>query len=103
MFENTFIKSLDCTGRIAKWFILQAILYFLIPYLWDYEYGVGTITMMFLYTALYVAYWSFVPKEKRIKWLLIPYLVYLAVVVILYAVFDNWSSSIWFCLLLVFC
>ena len=43
MFENTFIKSLDCTGRIAKWFILQAILYFLMPYLWDYEYGVGSI------------------------------------------------------------
>ena len=102
MFENTFIKSLDCTGRIAKWFVLQAVLYFLMPYLWDYEYGVGTITMMFLYTALYVAYWSFVPKEKRIKWLLIPYLVYLAVAVILYAVFDNWSSSIWFCLLLPF-
>ena len=41
MSDDNFIKSIDCTLGIAKWFILQVFLYFLMPYLWNYEYGEG--------------------------------------------------------------
>ena len=69
MSDDNFIKSIDCTLGIAKWFILQVVLYFLMPYLWNYEYGVGTIVSMLLYTSLYVVYWEFMTKETRIRWI----------------------------------
>ena len=76
MSDDNFIKSIDCTLGIAKWFILQVVLYFLMPYLWNYEYGVGAIVSMLLYTTLYAAYWKFMPKETRGRWMLFPYIVY---------------------------
>lgn len=74
MSDDTLIKTLDCLGTLAKWFILQVIPYFLMPYWWNHEYGVGTITLMFMYTSFYAAYWMFIPKNMRIKWLLLPYI-----------------------------
>ena len=100
MSDETFIKSPDCIGGLAKWFVLQVVLYYLMPYLWNYEYGVGTISMIFLYTAFYVVYWNFMPKDLRIKWGFAPYLTYSVLSVILCGLFDNWSESIWTCLLL---
>ena len=102
MSDDTFIKSLDCIGVLAKWFIWQILLYFLMPYLWNYEYAVGTIISMFLYTAFYVVYWIFIPKGQRIKWIFTPYLAYLVISVILYGLVDNWSASRWTCFLLPF-
>lgn len=43
MSDENLIKSIDCVLGIAKWFFLQIFLYFLMPYLWNYEYGVGTM------------------------------------------------------------
>ena len=100
MSDENFIKALDCIGVFAKWFILQVFLYFLMPYLWNYEYGVGTITSMLLYTFLYAVYGKFVPKAFRIKWLLYPYVAYSIIALLLYVVVDNWSSSMWSCLAL---
>lgn len=100
MSDDTFIKSLDCMGVLAKWFVWQVLLYFLMPYLWNYKYGLGTITSMLLYTAFYVTYWKFIPKSQRVKRIFTPYLAYLVITVILYGLVDNWSTSIWTCLLL---
>ena len=97
MSDDNFIKSIDCTLGIAKWFILQVFLYFMMPYLWNYEYGVGTIVSMLLYTALYGIYWKFMPKETRMHWLLFPYIVYGSIATFLFYVVDNWSASLWTC------
>lgn len=100
MLDDTFIKTLDYIGIFAKWFILQVVLYYLMPYLWNYEYGIGTIILMFLHTSFYAAYWKFCPKVKRVKWLFVPFLAYVVVTMGLYGIVENWCSSIWFCLLL---
>ena len=100
MSDDTFIKSLDCMGILAKWFVWQVLLYFLMPYLWNYKYGLETITSMLLYTAFYVTYWEFIPKSQRVKRIFTPYWAYLVITVILYGLVDNWSTSIWTCLLL---
>ena len=100
MSDDTFIKILDCIGVFAKRFVWQVLLYFLMPYLWNYEYAVGTIILIFLYTAFYVVYWIFIPKGQRIKWIFTPYLAYSIIAVILYRLVDNWSASVWTCLLL---
>ena len=100
MSDDNFIKSIDCTLGIAKWFILQVFLYFLMPYLWNYEYGVGTIVSLLLYTTLYVVYWIFMPKETRGRWVLFPYIVYGSIATFLFYVLDNWSASLWSCWIL---
>ena len=96
MSDDNFLKCIDCTLGIGKWFILQIFLYFLMPYLWNYEYGVGIIISIFIYTSLYAFYWEFIPKEVRIRWVFVPYLVYGAITMILYNLIDHWSSSLWF-------
>lgn len=100
MSDDTFFKVFDCIGIFVKWFILQVALYYLMPYLWNYEYSTETIILMFLYTSLYAAYWKFCPKVQCIKWLLSPYLVYVVVTMGLYGIIENWCSSVWFYLLL---
>ena len=65
MTDDNFLKSIDCTLGIAKWFIIQVFLYFLMPYLWNYEYGVGTIVSILLYTTLYAAYWKFMQRKQE--------------------------------------
>ena len=97
MSDDNFTKSIDCTLGTAKWFILQVVLYFLMPYLWNYEYGVGTIVSMLLYTTFYVAYLIFMPKEIRMRWVFSPYIVYGALATFLFYVVDNWSESLWTC------
>ena len=99
---NNFIKCIDCTLGIAKWFVLQIFLYFLMPYLWNYEYGVGAIVSMSLYTAFYVVYWEFVPKDTRLHWFFVPYLVYCIIATVLFYVVDNWIPSLWICWILPF-
>ena len=100
MSDDTIIKTLDCIGIFVKWFILQLFLYYLMPYLWKYEYGLGIISLLFLYTFLYAVYWKFCPNTLRVKWLFSPYLVYVVVALGLYSMVENWCPSIWFCLLL---
>ena len=97
MSDDNILKSIDCTLGIGKWFILQIFLFFLMPYLWNYEYGVGTILSILMYTTIYVFYWEFVPKEARIRWVFAPYLIYGAIIMVLYYLTDSWSSSLWYC------
>lgn len=102
MSDENLIKSIDCVLGIAKWFFLQIFLYFLMPYLWNYEYGVGTIVSMLIYTTLYVLYWEFIPKEMRLRRVYFPYLAYGLMVTILFHVVDDWSASLWTCWALPF-
>lgn len=96
MSEDYFIKGIDCSLGICKWLILQISLYFLMPYIWNYEYAFGAIVLICLYTSLYVAYWYFVDKTKRVQWILLPYLVYLSIATVLYLSIDKWIISIMF-------
>lgn len=66
------------------------------PYIWNYEYAFGAIVLICLYTSLYVAYWYFVDKTKRVQWILLPYLVYLSIATVLYLSIDKWIISIMF-------
>lgn len=77
MSDDNFIKGVDCTIGIIKWIVLQIVLYFLTPYLWNYENGVGTIVSILMYTSFYRGYWDFMPNETRIRWIFLPYLAYL--------------------------
>ena len=100
MSEEQVIKGISCLFRIGKWFALQVFLYFLMPYLWNYEYAVGTITLILLYTSLYITYWNFISKELRFRRILFPYLIYMAIAIILWGVTDHWIASIGTCILL---
>lgn len=95
MTDTTFVKIFDSIETLTKWSILQLLLYFLMPYVWNYEYSTGTITSILIYSSLYTMYWKFVPKDLRAAWLFYPYLAYATIVLMLYFIFDHWSSSIW--------
>ena len=73
---------LDSIFKIIKWFGLQAILFFLTPYLWNYEYGVGAIVLILIYTTLYAIYGEYATKEVRLRWSLVPYVVYLIIAIL---------------------
>ena len=96
MSEDYFIKVIDCTLGICKWLILQISLYFLMPYIWNYEYAIGTIVLICLYTSLYATYWNLIDESKRARWIFAPYLLYLPIAIILSLSINNWVTSIWF-------
>lgn len=102
MSEDCFIKGIDCTLGICKWLILQISLYFLMPYIWNYDYATGEIVSICLYTSLYVTYWNLIDKSKRARWILIPYLLYISIAIILFLSINNWITSIWLSIFLPF-
>ena len=102
MSDNSSARELDCIFNVIKWFGLQAILFFLTPYLWNYEYGVGTIVLILIYTTLYAIYGEYATKEVRLRWSLVPYVVYLIIAFLLYIFTENFISSVWTCILLPF-
>ena len=91
--QQTSARELDCMFNTIKWFGLQAILYFSTPYLWNYEYGVGAIVLMLIYTVLYVIYGEYTPKENRFRWVLAPYVVYLIIAIVLHIVKSKFSTN----------
>lgn len=95
MSEDYFIKVIDCTLGICKWLILQISLYFLMPYIWNYEYAVGAIVLICLYTSLYATYWNLIDESKRARWIFAPYLLYLPIAIILSLSINNWVTSLW--------
>ena len=93
MSDNSSARELDCIFNVIKWFGLQAILFFLTPYLWNYEYGVGTIVLILIYTTLYAIYGEFTTKGLRLRWSLVPYVVYLIIAFLLYIFTEDFISS----------
>lgn len=93
-------KTMSATWRICRWFLLQIILMFLMPYLWADHYGGETICLMLLYTAIYATYWETVPKDKRLNWLFLPYFIYSGMAVLFCGLIKTWNVSVWYSFLL---
>lgn len=102
MSEDAFLYVIDCMVKICKWFALQALLFILMPYVWNYEYSASTLMLILLYTTLYAVYWNFVPIDRRIRLFYLPYMVYGIIAVIVYCVIGEWCSSLWKMILLPF-
>lgn len=100
MSTDSSARELDCIFNVIKWFGLQAILFFLTPYLWNYEYGVGSIMLILIYTTLYAIYGEYAPKELRFHWSIVPYAVYLIIAILLYIFTESFISSVWTCIFL---
>lgn len=83
MTDNSICKLLDCICGIIKWFSVQALLLFFMPYLGKDIFNLTTFALVFLYTSVYVIFWNTVPKNKRFNWLLYPYIGYVSLILVL--------------------
>ncbi len=93
--EDSFLYMIDSMAKTCKWFALQALLFFLMPYVWDYEYSGSTLLLMLVYTMLYAMYWNFVPMDKRVRLLYLPYVAYIIIGVVIYCATDDWCAPLW--------
>ena len=100
MFEDSFLYMIDSMVKTCKWFALQAVLFFLMPYVWNYDYSASTLVLMLLYTTLYAVYWNFVPTDKQVRLLWLPYVVYVVIGAVIYCATSGWCSSLWQVILL---
>lgn len=100
MQDDIIVKLIVITWRICRWFFLQIILMFLMPYLWADHYNGETICLMLLYTALYAIYWETVPKDKRLCWLFLPYFMYSGIAILFCGLIKTWNVSVWYSFLL---
>ncbi len=98
--EDSFLYMIDSMVKTCKWLALQAVLFFLMPYVWNYEYSASTLVLMLLYTVFYAVYWNFVPINKQVRLLWLPYIVYVVIGVVIYCATSGWSSSLWQVILL---
>ena len=96
MLDDIIVESIVITWRICRWFFLQIILMYLMPYLWADHYNGETICLMLLYTTLYAIYWEIVPKDKRLRWLPLPYFVYFGISILLCELAKTWDVSVWY-------
>ena len=93
--EDSFLYMIDSMVKTCKWFALQALLFFLMPYVWDYEYSACTLVLILVYTMLYTVYWNFVSTSKRVRLLYLPYLAYIIIGVVVYFATGDWCVSLW--------
>ena len=100
MSEDSFLYMIDSMVKTCKWFVLQAVLFFLMPYVWNYEYSASTLVLMLLYTALYAVYWNFVPTDRQVRLLWLPYIIYVIIGIVVYYATSGWCSSLWQVILL---
>ena len=98
--EDSFLYMIDSMAKTCKWFALQALLFFLMPYVWNYEYSASTLLLMLVYTMLYAVYWNFVSTSKRVRLLYLPYLAYVIIGVVVYCATDDWCAPLWQVILL---
>ena len=95
MTEDYFLYMLDCMMKTCKWMLLQGVLFFLTPYLWDYGHAASALALMGLYTLAFVVHWNFADEERRVRRLYLPYIVYVGLAVLLCAVVRGWDFSLW--------
>lgn len=98
--EDSFLYMIDSMVKTCKWFALQALLFFLMPYVWDYEYSGSTLVLVLVYTMLYALYWNFVSTSKQVRLLYLPYLAYIIIGVMVYLATGDWCASLWKVILL---
>ena len=102
MSEDSFLYMIDSMVKTCKWFGLQALLFLLMPYVWNYEYSASILVLMLLYTTLYAVYWNFVPTDKQVRLLWLPYIIYVVIGIGMCCVASGWCSSLWKVILLPF-
>lgn len=90
MSDDILMKYLNCIMGIFKWFVLQTILIFLLPSIWEGCLCIEFFAFVLLYTTLYSIFAEFVPRKHRVNWVLLPYSLY-AIVVIMASL---WRDSI---------
>ena len=100
MSEDSFLYMIDSMVKTCKWFALQALLFLLMPYVWNYEYSASTLALILVYTMLYALYWNFVSTSKQVRLLYLPYLAYIIIGVVVYFATDDWCASLWKVMLL---
>lgn len=100
MSEDSFLYMIDSMVKTCKWFALQALLFFLMPYVWNYEYSACILVLMLVYTMLYAVYWNFVSTGKQVRLLYLPYLAYIIIGVVVYLATGDWCASLWKVILL---
>ena len=98
--EDSFLYMIDSMVKTCKWFALQALLFFLMPYVWNYEYSASTLVLILVYTMLYALYWNFVSTSKQVRLLYLPCLAYIIIGVVVYFATDDWCASLWKVMLL---
>lgn len=82
MSDDFLTRYLNCILGIIKWFVLQAILIFLLPSIWVGHLCIEFFLFILLYTTLYSIYAEFVPRKHRVNWALLPYSLYAITVII---------------------
>lgn len=75
------MKILEDAVRIAKWLTLQYVLFFAIPILFDIMPS-GMVWLVAIYTIVFNVYWRNVPKANRLRFIWMPYIVYLLLAVV---------------------
>lgn len=100
MSEDSFLYMIDSMVKTCKWFALQALLFLLMPYAWNYEFSASTMVLILVYTMLYALYWNFVSTSKQVRLLYLPYLAYIIIGVVVYFATDDWCASLWKVMLL---
>lgn len=100
MSEDRLIDVIDCMVWVCKWTFLQVVLYFLMPYLWNNGYAIGFLSLILLYTVAFSVYGKVVSRDKMVRRLYQPYLVYLAVGIVLYCAIERFVPTLWTVLLL---
>lgn len=86
--------------KLCRNTLSQLFVYFLLPFVWMVDNGVGIIPSICLYTIIYTIFWHNPILRTPFHGLLLPYMFYAVFSVLLYGIFDNWCNSIWFCLAL---
>ena len=90
MSDDILMKYLNCIMGIFKWFVLQTILIFLLPSIWEGCLCIEFFAFVLLYTTLYSIFAEFVPRKHRVNWGLLPYSLYAIVVIMA----SFWKDSI---------
>ena len=98
--EDRLIDVVDCMVKVCKWAFLQVVVYFLTPYLWNNGYAIGLLSLILLYTVAFAIYGKVVSRDRMVRKLYLPYLVYLVIGIVLYCVLDHFVPSLWTVLLL---
>lgn len=80
--DDLIISQIKFLGQFLKWFAFQSLFIFLLPQLFGFSFML--FFLVGLYTLIFSSYWCLVSKEKKIKLLYIPYVLYLAILLIFF-------------------
>ena len=70
--ENIADRSFEILWRFTKWFVVQYVLLFFIPYIFGNALSTGLVVCIAIYTFIYSIYWEFVSPKKRVDLICLP-------------------------------